>query len=179
VPLPVGAAWPSIGELTVTHRLLLTAFLTTVAAAAVAQTASAPATQPLSRTSFMQRLDSGFVTVDANKDGFMDRAEIEAAEAKALTARKAALMRQREEIYRKLDANKDGALSLAEFSAPVAAAAIPKANATPVLGRLDTNKDGKVSLAENRTPAMAQFDRADANKDGSLSAAEQRAPAKR
>ena len=48
-----------------------------------------------------------------------------------------------------------------------------------MLTRFDTNKDGKVSLAENRTPALAQFDRADTNKDGSLSVAEQRASANR
>jgi hypothetical protein len=180
-PLPVGAAWPPFGELIVTHRLLLTVFLTTAATAAAAQNATAPAPGPqsLTRTTFMQKVDSSFVTVDANKDGFMDRAEIEAAELKALTARKAALMRQREEIYRKLDTNKDGALSLQEFNAPVVAVAVPKGNATPVLGRLDTNKDGKISLSENRAPAMAQFDRADTNKDGALSPAEQRATVKR
>ena len=164
-----------------THRLLLTLFLTTAATAAVAQNASAPAAgpQPLARTAFMQKVDSSFVTVDANKDGFMDRAEIEAAEVKALTGRKAALLRQREEGFRKLDTNKDGQLSLQEFNQPVVAVAIPRGNATPILNRLDTNKDGKVSLAENRAPAMVQFDRADSNKDGTLTAAEQRATVKR
>ena len=127
----------------------------------------------------MQKVDSSFVTVDANKDGFIDRAEIEAAEVKAMTARKAALQRQREGAFRKLDTNKDNALSLQEFNAPIAQVAIPKGNATPILGRFDTNKDGKVSLAEQRAPSMAQFDRADTNKDGSLSAAEQRATVKR
>ena len=164
-----------------TYRLLLTAFLTTAATAGAAQntTAATQGPQPLTRTTFMQKVDESFVTVDANKDGFMDRAEIEGAEVKALSARKAALMRQREAIFRKLDTNKDNALSLQEFSAPVAAVAIPRGNATPILSRLDTNKDGKISLAENRAPAMVQFDRADTNKDGVLSAAEQRATVKR
>ena len=164
-----------------THRLLLTALLTTVATAAVAQTAGnpAPTAQTITRTSFMQKVDNSFVLVDSNKDGFMERSEIESAEVKALTARKAAMLRQREESFRKLDANKDGSVSLQEFNAPLVAVPVPRGNATPVLGRLDTNKDGKVSLAENRTPAMAQFDRADSNKDGSLSPAEQKATAKR
>jgi hypothetical protein len=180
VTLPVGAVWLPFGELTVTHRLLLTVFLATAATAALAQNAAAPAPgpQPLTRTTFMQKVDNSFVTVDSNKNGFMERAEIEAAEVKALTARKAALMRQREGIFRKLDTNKDNALSLAEFSAPIAAAPI-KADAAPILARLDTNKDGKVSLAENRAPAMVQFDRADTNKDGVMSPAEQRATVKR
>lgn len=164
-----------------TYRFLLTAFLATAATAAAAQNASAPAQGPqtLSRATYMQKVDGSFVTVDANKDGFMDRAEIEAAETKVMAARKAAVLRQREALFRNLDANKDGNMTLQEFNAKVVAATLPKANATPVLGRLDTNKDGKVSLAENRTPSMAQFDRSDTNKDGSLTAAEQRARVKR
>ena len=165
-----------------THRILLTAFLSTAAVAASAQNAAAPAAQgpqPLTRTAFMQKVDNSFVTVDTNKDGFMDRTEIEAAETKVMGARKAMVLRQREALFKNLDANKDGNLTLQEFNAKVQAAALPKANATPVLGRLDTNKDGKISLAENRAPSMAQFDRADTNKDGSLSAAEQRATVKR
>lgn len=163
-----------------THRFLLTAFLSTAAVAASAQNTAAPAPgpQPLSRATYMQKVDNAFVTVDTNKDGFLDRAEIEAAEVKALTARKAAMLRQREAAFRKLDTNKDGSLSLQEYNAPIAAMPI-KANAAPVLGRLDTNKDGKISLAENRAPSMAQFDRADTNKDGTLTPAEQRATVKR
>lgn len=164
-----------------THRFLLTAFITTIAGAAAAQNTAAAASgpQPVTRTTYMQKLDESFVAVDANKDGFIDRAEIEAAEVKALTARKAAGLRQRETAFRRLDANKDGSLTLQEFNAQAAATALPKANATPVLNRRDTNKDGKISLAENRAPLMAQFDRADTNKDGTLSADEQRAAAKR
>ena len=164
-----------------THRFLLTAFLATAGVAAHAQNATAPAAppaQPLSRAAYMQKVDSSFVTVDANKDGFMDRAEIEAAETKVLTAEKTGQIRKREAFFRSLDANKDGNLTLAEFNARVVAAPI-KPNATPVLNRLDTNKDGKISLAENRAPSMARFDRADANKDGALSPAELKAPAKR
>lgn len=163
-----------------THRFLLTAFLSTAAVAANAQNAAAPAQgpQPLSRTAYMQKVDSAFVTVDANKDGFMDKAEIEAAEGKALTARKAAILRERESLFRTLDTNKDGNLTVTEFNARVVAAPI-RADAAPVLKRLDSNKDSKVSLAENRAPSMAQFDRADTNKDGTLSAAEQKAVVRR
>lgn len=164
-----------------THRLFVTAFIATAAASAHAQNTTAPAAapQPVSRAAYLQKVDDSFVTVDSNKDGFMDRAEIEAAETKVMTGRKATLIRQREAGFRKLDTNKDGMLSLQEFNAPAVAVTIPKANATRVLDRLDTNKDGKVSLAENRVPSMAQFDRADTNKDGSLSPAERGAKAKR
>ena len=165
-----------------THRFLLTAFLATGAASALAQNTTAPAAQgpqPVSRATYMQKVDSAFVNVDANKDGFMDRAEIEGAEAKALTNRKAVMLRDREGAFRKMDANKDGSLTLQEDNAALVAAQVRKSNATPVLNRLDTNKDGKVSLAENRVPSMAQFDRADANKDGTLTPTELKAPAKR
>lgn len=165
-----------------THRLLLTAFLATGAASALAQNTAAPAAQgpqPVSRATYMQKVDSAFVNVDANKDGFMDRAEIEGAETRALTTRKTVMLRDREGAFRKMDTNNDGSLTLQEYNAALVAVQLRKANATPVLNRLDTNKDGKISLAENRAPSMAQFDRADANKDGMLTAAELKAPAKR
>lgn len=155
-----------------TQRLLLTFMLTAVAASPLAAQTSQP--QPIARTAFMQRLDSDFVTVDANKDGFTDKTEIEAAQSKAFAARKAAVIREREATFKRLDADKNGSLTLTEFNSAVVATQLPKPNAAPVLGRLDTNKDGKVSLAENRVPAMAQFDRADGNKDGTLSVEEQR-----
>ena len=116
--------------------------------------------------------------IEANKDGFTDRAEIEAAEAKALAARKSQQLKQREAAFRQLDKDKNGSLSLSEFNAAVAAQS-PKANATPRIIRLDTNKDGKVSMAESRAPAEAQFARLDSNKDGILSVDEQRRPAAR
>lgn len=164
-----------------THRFLLTAFLLTAAVAAPAQNTTGPAqaTQPLSRALYLQRIDSSFVTVDTNKDGFLDRAEIEAAETKVMSARKAIALRQREEAFRRMDTNKDGMLTLQEFNAALVAAPLPKPDATPVLNRLDTNKDGKVSLTENRAPPMAAFDRADTNKDGVLSVEERKALVKR
>ncbi len=164
-----------------THHLLLTAFLSTAAVAASAQNTASPASaaQQVTRATYMQKVDNAFVNVDANKDGFMDRAEIESAETKALVTRKAVMLRDREAAFRKMDADKNGSLSLQEYNAALVALQPRKADATPVLNRLDTNTDGKISLAENRTPSMAQFDRADANKDGALTPAELKAPAKR
>jgi hypothetical protein len=160
----------------VTNRFILTAFILASATPALAQAApAAQGPQPIPKTAFMQRIDSNFVSVDANKDGFTDRAELEAAESRALTARKAEMLKEREAAFRRLDADKNGSLTLQEFNAVAAAQALPKADAAPILSRFDTNKDGKVSLAENRGPAMAQFDRADTNKDGTLSVEEQRA----
>lgn len=162
------------------NRFAFLALLATaMAAPAIAQTAPAAATaapQPIPRTAFMQRVDSTFVAADANKDGFADRAELDAVQTKELTARKSAILRRNEAGFKELDRDNNGSLTLAEFNAQLVAAPI-KTDVPAVLSRFDTNKDSKVSLAENRAPAMAQFDRADANKDGSLSVAEQKAVA--
>ena len=152
------------------------------ATAQTAPAARAPAAntpQPIPRTGFLQRVDSTFVGIDANKDGFTDRAEIEAAEGRALATLKARGLREREAGFKRLDKDNSGSLTLAEFNAVAAAQPLPKPDATRFLTQLDTNKDSKVSLAENRGPAMAQFDRLDTNKDGSLSVVEQRAAARR
>jgi len=163
------------GEPQVTKFMLPTALLLAAAGPAIAQ--SGP--QPIPRTAFSQRLDQDFAGADVNKDGFIDRSELERAESNSLAARKAEVLRQREEAFRELDGNKDGSLTLQEFNAKAAAAPLPKADATPAITRFDTNKDGKVSKAESRASAMAQFDLADKNKDGILSVDEQRARASR
>lgn len=164
----------------VTNRILILALLAS-AATAPAFAQSQPAAQgaqqqpqPVVKATVMQQLDNAFAAVDANKDGFTDKSEIEAAEARSLTARKAQVLKGREAAFKQLDKDNNGQLSLAEFNAVVAAQPLPKANAGPFLQRFDTNKDGKVSKAEHRAPANAQFDRADTNKDGTLSVAEQR-----
>ena len=136
--------------------------------------AAAPTPQPIPRAAFMQRIDSVFVSADANKDGFADRAELEAVQVREFNAQRAYILKQREALFRRLDKDNNGALTLQEFNAPVVGAPV-KTDAPAVLGRFDTNKDGKVSLAENRAPALSQFDRADINKDGVLSVAEQKA----
>ena len=159
-----------------TNRLTVLALLgSAIAAPALAQTApAAQQPQPLAKASVLQQLDAAFTAVDANKDGFTDRAEIEAAETRALNARKAQVIQGRAAAFKQLDKDNNGQLSLAEFNAVVAAQPVPKADAGQFLQRFDTNKDGKVSKTEHRAPASAQFDRADANKDGTLSVAEQR-----
>jgi hypothetical protein len=164
----------------VSNHLLLTLILASMASPALPQagTAQPKGPQPVSRTVYMSRIDSGFASIDANKDGFTDRAEIAAAETKVLTARKNQQLKQREAAFRQLDKDKNGSLSLQEFNAALAAQnAKPDVNA--YITRLDSNKDGKVSMAESRAPAAARFDRMDANKDGILSVDEQKPRAKR
>lgn len=143
---------------------------------ATAQNApAAQAPQPISRAGFLQQADTAFVSVDANKDGFTDRTEIEAAETRALAAAKVRGLRERESAFRRLDSDRNGSLTLTEFNSVAVAQQLPKADASKYLNSMDINKDGKVSLAEHRAPNAARFDRADTNKDGTLSIAEQRA----
>ena len=155
--------------------VLLAAF----AVPATAQSTPAAGPPPLGRAAYMQSIDRGFVAVDANKDGFADKAEMEAAQTRAAAARKAELLRSREVAFRRLDTNKDNSLTLQEFNSAAASAPLVNPDAAPILSRFDTNKDGRISLVENRVPAMAKFDRADTNKDGSLSDEEQRAASRR
>ena len=160
-----------------TNRILILALLASAAtgpALAQAQPAAQQQPQPLAKATVLQQLDTAFTAVDANKDGFTDKGEIEAAEARSLAARKAQVIQGRASAFKQLDKDNNGQLTLAEFNAVIAAQPLPKADAGPFLQRFDTNKDGKVSKAEHRAPANAQFDRADANKDGTLSVAEQR-----
>jgi hypothetical protein len=165
----------------VTRQLLLTLILASVASPALPQAGGATQAkgpQPVSRVVYMSRVDKAFGVVDTNKDGYTDRAEIEAAEARVLAARKTQILKQREAAFKQLDKDKSGSLSLSEFNAAVAAQT-PKADATPRLKQLDKNNDGRISMVESRAPAEAQFVRLDTNKDGILSVEEQRRPAPR
>lgn len=161
------------------NHLMLTLILASAASPALPQAggaAQAKGPQPISRVVYMSRIDSVFASADTNKDGFTDRAEIEAAETKVLANRKSQQLKQREAAFRQLDKDKNGSLSLQEFNAALAAQNA-KPNVTAYISRLDTNKDGKVSTAESRAPSAARFDRMDLNKDGILSVDEQRKPA--
>jgi Ca2+-binding EF-hand superfamily protein len=137
----------------------------------IASAAASQAPKQVSKTDFTKNLDARFAAIDTNKDGQLSKAEIAAAEAKALQRAQAAEQQRLEAEFRKLDTNHDNQLSLAEFKAAMPA---PRLAESPdqMLAALDTNKDGKISAAEYRAPKLANFDRADANHDGILTAQE-------
>ena len=137
------------------------------------QAAAGAAPKPVTKADFTRDLDARFASMDANKDGSLSKAELQAAQAKAVAAvNKLRDDRVRAE-FNQLDTNKDGQLSYAEFSA---GAPTVKANETPdqLAAQLDTNKDGKVSADEFKSPQMAKFNALDANKDGTVSVDEMR-----
>jgi len=135
-------------------------------------TAQAP--KPVSKADFTKNVDARFGVLDTNKDGSVDKAEITAAQTRAMQQANAAQQRRLENEFKRLDTNKDNQLSLAEFKA-----AAPPIRSTETadqtLSKLDTNKDGKISAQEFRAPQLVAFDRTDANKDGTITPQEAQA----
>lgn len=96
--------------------MLATAFAAT---AAFAQTPpEGPAGPPATRAELQARIAEHFKLADINKDGFVTRAEFDAARA-AMKAKFAAKREEhRAEKFAMLDKNRDGSLSKDEFLAP-------------------------------------------------------------
>ena len=130
-----------------------------------AQTPAGP--QPLLRANFVAQMDAQFGKMDGDKNGQLNREEIEQFEKqKALADALAA----NEAWFEKLDTNKNGQLSATEFAKMVREPAA--ASAQPMLSREDGNRDGQISLVEHRVATLANFDRIDADKDGVVTPAE-------
>ncbi len=152
-------------------RLLIAPLLCVVAATAShAQAPAGGSAQSATRAELIAKLDESFARVDANKDGSVDRREIEAVGVEAAQQAQASVQKQLAEQFGRLDRDKNGQLSLAEFQA----GATVRANAKPdaAMQRLDSNKDGKVSPAEYKARQLGLFDSLDANKDGTVTAQE-------
>lgn len=125
-----------------------------------------------------------FDELDTNKDGALDRQELQAAHAKrggpgghGMVARldkngdgkiaKDEAPPPMQEHFDEIDANKDGFVEQAELQA---AHARRQGQGGPGqrMAHLDTNKDGKVSQAEFTATVQTWFSRLDANKDGAV-----------
>jgi Ca2+-binding EF-hand superfamily protein len=179
--------------------LLFSAAVLCVAAPALALSAPTPkpATAPMpsiSRAEMIQKVQDHFGKLDTNKDGFVTKDEMQAAEA-AMRERFANHMQERESaVFDRIDTNKDGSISRAEFDAAHKAmianhAGIPGgamrgahgmhglhgAMAGRMFATADANNDGRVSLQEATAAATAHFDKIDANHDGVLTPDEMRA----
>jgi hypothetical protein len=102
-----------------------------------------------------------FDALDADKDGKVTEAEIEAARTARVTT---------------ADANKDGLMSAEELAAMQLAEMTARANAmaAEMITRMDSDGDGLLSVAEMAAgPGPARFfDRVDTDGDGAISRAE-------
>ena len=146
--------------------------LATAAAQPAGSKPAAAAQAAPNRATLQKNLDANFKAIDANGDGALNAAELQAAEGKVQQQRIGALRGKVEAEFTKLDTNKDGQLSKAEFMAVAPATSAAAPNGANIVTQLDKNKDGKVTPDEYRAPILARFDKLDTNKDGTISAAE-------
>lgn len=150
--------------------------------------------QPITRSAVEAKVKEHFAKVDANGDGFVMKAEADAARAKMLAEKQ-------DHHFKTMDTNGDGSISRAEFDArhsgPMAMdhgkpegramggkmghegqhrfGAAMKMHRDGQFERVDADSDGRVSLAEALARPLAHFDKVDTNKDGTISADERKA----
>jgi len=159
-------------------RLTAAALLASLPALALAQgAAQAEETKPVTRTELSNRLDADYADLDANKNGKVDAAEINARLRKDAGARLEIIKKERDATFAKFDSDGNGQISKAEFEAHAKLPTIKEPDAKPFLDRFDTNKDGTISKDEFRTPTISNFERLDRDKNGTLSVAEQQTAA--
>lgn len=178
-------------KLVITSAAMLTAVVMAPALAQTVQAAAEPAhgqhdemrMEPVTRAQMLQKVQSHFARVDADNDGVVTKAEMQAMRgARHERMEKHAGMR-REHTFERLDTNDDGSISRSEFDAAHAGMAGHNGKAGHKRMRMhgqifemaDANNDGRVTLQEATAAAAEHFDRADANRDGVLTADEMRA----
>lgn len=141
-----------------------------------------------------------FSRLDANKDGFVTDAELQAMHARHAEKRQEKAEQRAEhydpaKMFARLDTNKDGKVTKAEADAVRASHAEAKGKAPHgadhLFARADANKDGALTLAEMQAMPRPHFDKAamqhhgkgggmkghlfaqaDLNKDGKVTLAE-------
>ena len=159
------------------HRLTTALILAAIPAAVMAQAPAPSEDTPITRAQISEKLDTDYADLDADKNGKVDTAEINARLKKGAEADLEVIKKERDAAFAKFDTDNDGSITRAEFDAHAKLPTVREPDAKPFLNRFDANKDGAISKDEFRTPTLANFTRMDANKDGTLSVAEQNAAA--
>lgn len=183
-----------------TNRFLIgAAAAALLAGPASAQPNEAPHHWPaLDRAQVEARVADRFARVDADRDGFVTRAEAEGARARFQAERQQRRGERRAALFARLDADGNGAISREEFSRPHPRAAGGGGEHRRMRGhprrgharmgermgggfggqafaRLDADRDGRLSLAEATAARLQHFDRVDADRDGRISREEMQA----
>ena len=145
------------------------AALATVAGMAQAQSPGAiDESKPIARSEVTAKLDADYADLDADKDGKVGAAEINARIMKSAAAQIEAAKKERDGAFIKMDSNGDGSVTKAEWEAGVKIPTAKEPDAKPFLDRFDANKDGGISKDEFRAPTLANFAKLDMNKDGTV-----------
>jgi Ca2+-binding EF-hand superfamily protein len=182
-----------------------TATLALLALPAVAQAPERGRAQSMTLADMQNRVQTRFARTDANRDGFLTRAEVQAQPGVPGREERLARREQREakraQRLSRLDTNRDGTISQAERQERAAARnvdpgrrearqaqrqerraerqAAREARGLRInerrFARLDSDRDGRLSLAEVSARLATRFQRLDANDDGSVSREERRA----
>ena len=174
-------------------KFLIGAAALALVAPAVAQVAPAAPQRPLpaqrihTRAEIQATTAQMFARVDANRDGFVTKAEADAARTQFRSQFAARGGEKRGKAFDRIDANRDGSVSREEWDARRAqrqqrfaadGAKAPRAGMRGMRGMhglsgrmfemADANRDGRVSLQEAQTAALQHFDMMDANRDGQV-----------
>lgn len=177
----------------------LAALLAGVAFAQPAPRPDGPPSPPKTRAELQAKIAEQFRQADANGDGFVTRAEADAARAKMREAFAEKRAERKAERFAALDKDRNGSLSKEEYMAPPSPPGADKQARGPGgrdgkpgahrfgrmhrgggawmgawFDRMDANKDGKVSLAEAQAQPLAMFDKVDTNHDGTISPEERK-----
>jgi len=142
------------------------------------------------RADVQAKIAKHFARVDANRDGFVTKAEADTAMQAFRGKRAERRADRREHAFERLDANRDGAISRPEFDAVQAkrqqrmAQRDHNGDGRPdrkgfgrsgmrgfgghMFEMADSNKDGRVSLQEAQSAALHHFDMVDTNRDGQI-----------
>jgi len=149
------------------------------------------ASRVMTRAEVQAHVAQMFARLDANRDGFVTKAEADAMKGQLhdhmgnrfkapMPGAPGAPGINPAQAFDRVDANHDGVITRDEFAAaPHPGMQMMRVRMARGMGgmarmggkmfeRADANRDGRVSLAEAQTAALAHFDRADLNHDGQL-----------
>jgi len=174
-------------------KFLIGAAALALVAPAVAQVAPLAPQRPLpaqrihTRAEVQATTAQMFARFDTNRDGFVTKAEADAAREQFRGRLAARAGEKRGAAFDRVDANRDGSVSRQEWDARTAqrqqrvaadGAKAPRAGTRGMRGMhgfggrmfemADANRDGRVSLQEAQTAALQHFDMMDANRDGQV-----------